>query len=141
MTTEQYSDRANRSLSELVKQTTDESSALARLELELAKAELAAKGKQIGAGARAFGGAGLFGFYAFGALTATLILVLAELLDSRLAALIVTAAYAAIASVLALRGRNRVQGAMPPVPERAIDSVREDIEVVKQSAKEARSDG
>jgi tetrahydromethanopterin S-methyltransferase subunit C len=140
MATEQNSDR-DKSLSELVTQMTDQSSALARMEVELAKAELAAKGKQIGIGAGAFGGAGLFGFYAFGALTAVLILVLAEFVDSWLAALIVTVVYAAVAGVLALVGRTRVQEASPPVPERAIESTREDIEVAKRSAQEARSDG
>jgi hypothetical protein len=129
----------DKSLSELVKQLTDQSSELARKEVELAKAELAAKGKQVGIGAGAFGGAGLFGLYAFGALTAALILLLADAVDSWLAAAIVAAAYAAIAGVLALVGRSRVQEATPPVPERAIESTKEDIETAKTSAKEARS--
>jgi len=129
----------DKSLSELVKQLTDQSSELARKEVELAKAELAAKGKQVGIGAGAFGGAGLFGLYAFGALTAALSLLLADAVDSWLAAAIVAAAYAAIAGVLALVGRSRVQEATPPVPERAIESTKEDIETAKTSAKEARS--
>jgi lipopolysaccharide export LptBFGC system permease protein LptF len=129
----------DKSLAELVKQLTDQSSALARMEVELAKAELAVKGKQVGIGAGAFGGAGLFGFYAFGALTATLILLLAEAVDSWLAALIIAAVYAAIAGVLALVGRSRVQEGTPPVPERAIESTKEDLDTAKRSAKEARS--
>jgi uncharacterized membrane protein YqjE len=138
MTADQQNLDHDKSLAELVRQLSDQSTALARMEVELAKAELAAKGKQIGLGAGAFGGAGLFGFYAFGALTATLILLLADTVDSWLAALIVTAVYAAIAGVLALMGRSRVQEGTPPVPERAIESTKEDFETAKRSAKEAR---
>jgi hypothetical protein len=131
--------REDQPLNELVKQLSDQSTRLARMEVELAKAELAQKGKQIGIGAGAFGGAGALGFYAVGALTATLILALAEALDPWLAALIVTAAYAAIAGILALVGRSRVQAGTPPTPERAIESTKEDVEAAKRSAKEARA--
>jgi hypothetical protein len=127
------------SLAELTRQLSEQTTTLARMEVELAKAELQQKGKQIGIGAGAFGGAGLFGFYAFGALTATLILALAELVDPWLAALIVTVVYAAIAGVLALIGRSRVQEGTPPTPERAIESTKEDVDTAKRSAKEARA--
>lgn len=127
------------SLSELTRQLSEQTTTLARMEVELAKAELQEKGKQIGIGAGAFGGAGLFGFYAFGALTATLILALAEAVDPWLAALIVTVVYAAIAGVLALVGRGRVEKGTPPTPERAIESTKEDVDTAKRSAKEARA--
>jgi hypothetical protein len=127
-----------RSISELVKDLSDQSSALARKEVELAKAEMTLKAKRLGMGAGAFGGAGLAGLFALGALTATLILALSEAMDAWLAALIVTVAYAAIAGVMALIGKNRVEEGPPPVPERAIDSTKEDVEYAKQSAKEAR---
>ena len=58
------------SVAELIKQLSEQSSRLARQEVELAKAELAYKGKRAGIGAGMFGGAGVFGFYALGALTA-----------------------------------------------------------------------
>jgi hypothetical protein len=128
-----------RPVGELVKQLSDQSTRLARLEVELAKAELQQKGKQIGIGAGAFGGAGLIGLLALGALTATLILALSEFVDGWLAALIVTALYAAIAGVLALVGRSRVQAGTPPAPERAIESTKRDVEVAKRSAKGARA--
>jgi len=123
-----------RSLAELVKQLTEQSSELARKEVELAKAELAVKGRQLGTGAGAFGGAAVIGLLALGALTATLILALDEAMDAWLAALIVTVVYAAIAGVAALLGRSKVQEAGPPVPEKAIESTKEDVEVAKQSA-------
>lgn len=128
-----------RPVGELVKQLSDQSTRLARLEVELAKSELQQKGKQIGIGAGAFGGAGLIGLFALGALTATLILALTEVVDGWLAALIVTVLYAAIAGVLALVGRSRVQAGTPPAPERAIESTKRDVEVAKRSAKEARA--
>jgi hypothetical protein len=127
------------SLAVLVRQLSDQGTRLAQLEVELAKAELQQKGRQIGIGAGAFGGAGVFGLYAFGALTATLILALATLVDGWLAAAIVTAAYAAIAGSLALVGRSRVEAGTPPAPERAIESAKLDVDAAKRSAREARA--
>src|SRR5919197_6100488 len=91
-----------RPTSELLKQLSDQSTTLVRQEIELAKLELREKGKKAGMGAGMFGGAGLFGLYAMGALTATIILALATFLPGWLAALIVAALYGAIAGVLAL---------------------------------------
>ncbi|HEX4717250.1 MAG TPA: phage holin family protein [Thermoleophilaceae bacterium] len=125
-------------VSELVKQLSDQTTTLVRQEVELAKAELAEKGKKAGIGAGMFGGAGLFGVFAFGALTATFILALSEAVTPWLAALIVTLVYGAIAAVLALQGKNKVQEATPPVPERALDSTKEDVAWVKTRAKSAR---
>jgi hypothetical protein len=132
------SENDERSLAELTKQLSDQTTALARQEVELAKAEMAIKAKRLGIGAGAFGAAGLVGLFAGGALTATLILALATAMDAWLAALIVTVAYGAIAGVLALVGKGRVESGTPPVPERAIDSTKQDVEQVKRSAKEAR---
>jgi uncharacterized membrane protein YqjE len=131
-------DLSDRPMSELVKQLADQTTALVRQEVELAKAELTEKGKRAGLGAGMFGGAGVVGLYAVGALTAALILVLATAIDGWLAALIVGVAYAAVAGVLALMGRTKVQQATPAAPERTVETVKEDVEWVKQSAKTAR---
>lgn len=64
----------DRSLAELVKQLSDQTTTLVRQEIDLAKSELAVKGKQAGVGVGMFGGAGMFGLYALGAMTACLIL-------------------------------------------------------------------
>ena len=64
------------SASELVKQLSEQTSRLVQQEMELAKAELSEKGKQAGIGAGLFGGAGVFGLYALGALTAAIIAAL-----------------------------------------------------------------
>ena len=126
------------SVAELVKQLSEQSSRLARQEVELAKAELAYKGKRAGIGAGMFGGAGAFGFYAFGALTAAAILALSLAMSGWLAALIIAVLYGAIAGVLALQGKNKVQQATPPVPEEATESVKEDVQWAKTKAQQAR---
>jgi MFS family permease len=125
-------------IADLVKQLSEQTSRLARQEVELAKAELTVKGKRAGVGAGMFGGAGLFGLYALGALTATIILALATAMTAWLAALIVAALYGAIAGVLALTGKSKVQAATPPVPEEATESVKEDVRWAKTRAQEAR---
>ena len=53
--------------------------------------------------------------------------------------LIVTAIYAAAAGVLALVGKSRVEAGTPPVPEEAVESVKEDVEWAKTKAKSART--
>src|SRR5205085_7067574 len=90
------------SVTEVVKQLSEQTSRLARQEVELAKAELAVKGKRAGLGAGMFGGAGVFGFYALGALVSGAILALGTAVAGWLAALIVTVVLGAIAGGLAL---------------------------------------
>jgi hypothetical protein len=126
------------SVAELVKQLSEQTSRLARQEAELAKRELAVKGKRAGIGVGMFGGAAVFGFYALGALTATAILVLATAVAPWLAALIVTAVLGAVAGVLGLQGKTKVQQATPPVPEQASESVKEDVQWAKTRAQRAR---
>jgi MFS family permease len=126
------------SLAELIKQLSEQSSRLARQEVELAKAELAYKGKRAGIGAGMFGGAGVFGFYGLGALIAAAILVLATAITAWLSALIIAVVLAAIAGVLALQGKSKVQQATPPVPEEATKSVKEDVQWAKTKAQQAR---
>ena len=69
-------DLRDRSLGELLKQLSEQTTRLVHQELELAKAELAQKGRQAGMGAGMFGGAGALGLAAVGALTACFILAL-----------------------------------------------------------------
>jgi hypothetical protein len=77
------------------------------------------------------GGAGVAGLLALGTLTAFLILLLNEWMDAWIAALILTVVWAAVAGVLALQGRNKVQEAAPPVPEQTVDTLKEDVEWAK----------
>jgi uncharacterized membrane protein YqjE len=124
---------------ELLKELSDHTTTLVRQEIELAKAELGEKGKKAGLGAGMFGGAGLFGLFALAALTTCIIVALDSAMPLWLAALIVAAVYGAIAAVLALQGRNKVQEAGPPVPEQATESVKEDVQWAKTQAKSGRT--
>ncbi len=127
----------DRSTGELLKELSEQTSTLVRQELELAKAEMSEKGKQAGMGAGMFGGAGLFGLLAMIALTACLVMALDRVMVDWLAALVVTAAYAAIAGVLALQGRNKVREAAPAVPEQTRDTLKEDVEWAKTQRQSA----
>jgi hypothetical protein len=123
---------SDRSIADLLKQLSDQTATLVRQELDLAKAELTAKGKQAGFGA------GVFALYAVGALTACLILALSTAMAGWLAALIVSVVYGAVAGVLALAGKNKVQAGVPPLPEQAVESTKEDVQWTRQRAKEGR---
>jgi MFS family permease len=127
------------SASELVKQLSEQTSRLVRQEVELAKTELAIKGKRAGVGAGMFGGAGLVGLYAVGALVTAAIAALATAVDTWLAALIVGVVLAAVAGIVALTGKKKVQEAMPPVPEDSVESVKEDVQWTKTRAQQGRS--
>jgi len=127
------------SLSELLQRLGDQAGRLARQEVELAKAEMSAKGKQVAFGVGAFSASGLLALLAFGALTAAAILALATGMDGWLAALIVAVAYLLLAGVAALIGKAKVEKAAPAVPERTIESVKNDIDATKEKVKEARA--
>ncbi len=129
----------DRPMGELVKQLSDQTSHLVRAEVELAKAELAEKGKKAGMGAGMFGGAGLFGVFGFAALTAAFIAALDLAMATWLAALIVAVVYFAIAGIAALMGKKKVDEATPLAPQQAIDTTKADVEVAKARVKEARS--
>lgn len=129
---------SERSIADLLKQLSDQTATLVRQELELAKVELTDKGKQAGIGAGMFGAAGIVGLYGVGALTAAIILALSLAMAGWLAALIVAVVYGAIAGGLALSGKNRVQKGVPPTPEQTVQTVKEDVELTKQRAREGR---
>jgi Putative Actinobacterial Holin-X, holin superfamily III len=131
-------DLRGRPIGDLLKQLSEETTTLVRQELELAKAEVTEKGKKAGTGAGMFGGAGVAAFLGLGALTAALIAALDAAMPLWLAAFIGGALWLAVAGVLALQGRNKVQEATPPVPEQTTESVKEDLQWAKTRAKSAR---
>jgi len=127
-----------RPLGEVAKELTSDLSLLVRQEIELAKAEMTEKGKTAAPGLGMLGGAGLVALCAAGALTAFLVLVFSLFLPDWLAALIVGAALAAVAYVLIKQGKERVADAGKPVPEKTIETVKEDVEWAKTRASSAR---
>jgi hypothetical protein len=126
---------ADASTAQLVSQLTEKSTELIRAELRLAQAEMTAKAKHAGVGAGLFGGAGLIALYGVGSLIATVILLLALVMDPWLAALIVTVVLFAVAGVAALLGKKQVSEATPPKPEQTIDNVQRDVQAVKEGSK------
>jgi hypothetical protein len=128
-----------RSTAELVKLASEQISHLVRDELRLAQAELTVKGKQAGIGAGMLGGAGVVALYGVAALLTTVVLLLALVMPAWLATLIVGVVLLFIAGAMAMIGRARVKRATPPVPERAVNSVKEDIGTVAEAVKERGS--
>jgi Flp pilus assembly protein TadB len=133
------SDLRERSIGELLRQLSEQTTRLVHQELELAKAELTHKGKQAGAGAGLFGGASALGLAALGALTACFILALNAIMPAWLAALIVAVVYGIIAFVLVKQGQARMKRAGPPVPEQTIETVKEDVEWAKTQMRSDRT--
>lgn len=126
----QETDLREQPIGDLLKQLSEETSTLVKQELALARAELEQQGKRAGKGAGMLGGAGVAGLLTLGALTATLIGVLDTAMAFWLAALIMTAVWAAVAGVLALQGKNKIQQATPPAPQ-TVETVKEDVRWAK----------
>ena len=80
-----------------------------------------------------FSGGGLLALYGLGCLLAAAIIGQATAVAAWLAALIIGAVLFAAAGIAALLGRAELRKATP-VPERAVDSVRADVEEIKESA-------
>ncbi len=128
----------NKSTAELLRDLSNEMTALVHQEVELAKAEMSAKSQRMGAGAGMFGAAAVAGLLAAGALVAAAIAGLATALSVWLAAIVVGVVLLIVAGGLALTGRAQVGRATPPVPEEAIRSSKEDVEWLKTQAKSAK---
>ncbi|HEX3541129.1 MAG TPA: phage holin family protein [Acidimicrobiales bacterium] len=123
---------------ELVGDLGRELTTLIHQEMELARVELAEKGKRAGLGAGMFGAAAVLALFGIGCLTACVVGALAQVMSLWLAALIVAIAYLVVAGILALTGKREVEEATPPVPEQAVESTKEDVEWLKTQARSAR---
>jgi Putative Actinobacterial Holin-X, holin superfamily III len=113
------------------KQVAEHASALARLELELAGLELKQKAGMLGAGIGLGVGAAVVVFYGVGFIFATIAAALMTFLDAWLALLIVSLFLLAVAALLGLLARSRLQRATPPVPEQAIREAKLTTEALK----------
>lgn len=131
-------DLRERSIGEIAGELTRDLALLGRQEFELAKAEMAEKGRVAAPGIRMLGGAGVAGLMAAGAITASSILVLSIFLPEWLAALVVGAVLAAAAYLLVKRGTGHVKKAGVPIPEQTLETVKEDVEWAKTRATSAR---
>ncbi|WP_337062260.1 phage holin family protein [Kineococcus sp. G2] len=120
------------SIGQLVSDLTQQVSHLVRDEVQLAKMDLAEKGKKAGKGLGAFSVAGLLAFFGIAALVTTAIAALALVLDVWLSALVVAVVLLVVAGIAALVGKKEVQQAAPPVPQAAVDGVKKDVGAVKE---------
>lgn len=122
------------STAELIRQLSEEVSRLVGDELRLAKLELTEKSRHAGLGAGLFGGAGVVALFGGGSLVAAVIMLLAQVMPGWVAAVIVGVVLLATAALLGLLGRRQVAEATPAAPERTIESIKHDIDAVRERA-------
>jgi len=120
------------STGELVKQLSEQVSALVRDELKMARLELTRKGRFAGLGMGMYGASGLVALYAIACLIAAVIIAIAGEIQPWLAALIVGVVLLVVSAVAALMGRSRMRRATPPVPEQAVEGTKADVGEVKE---------
>ncbi|NLU75143.1 phage holin family protein [Streptomyces sp. HNM0575] len=121
-------------VAELVKQASEQLSEVVRSEMRLAQAEMKEKGKRAGLGGGMFGGAAIMGVLALWALVFAAIAGIAVALPVWAAALIVAGGLLLVAGVMALAGKHELGSATPPKPEQTIDSVKADVDAIREGA-------
>jgi hypothetical protein len=104
---------------------------LIEAEIESLKAEVIGKLKAAGIGAGFLVTAGAFAFFAVLVLTAAGVLALALVLPAWAAALIVGGALLVLAGIAAAIGVAQLKHGVPPTPTQTIESVKEDVRVVR----------
>jgi uncharacterized membrane protein YqjE len=97
-------------------------------DLELAKLELAAKGRLLVVAIALGIFAAFVGVGALATLTACLVLALALVVPSWAAALIVTALYLVIVAIAAISAKSRLTRALPLYPRDALETLKENLE-------------
>jgi uncharacterized membrane protein YqjE len=134
-----HDDPRQQPLGELMKQLADQMSRLIRSEVRLARAETAEKAQVYARAAGMLGAAAVVGLLAGFAMTLFLIYLLRLALPLWAAALIVTVVYGMVGFALLGTGRKKLQEARTPLPERTVESVKEDVEWLKtQTRSDAR---
>ena len=113
-----------RGLGAATRLVSERASALVRLELQLALAELKKKAAVLGVGIGLLVGAALLAVYGIGFALATAAAGLATTMSTWLALLIVTGAVFLVVAVLALVGIGRLRKATPLVPTQAIEEAK-----------------
>lgn len=126
--------RSTESVGELVRQASEQLSHLVQQEIRLAVVEIKDKGRHAGLAAGLAGGATLVALFGVGAVLAGVIAALALVLPVWAAALIVGGVLLVTAAVLGLVARGQMSRAVPPVPEQAIASSKQDVAQLKERA-------
>jgi hypothetical protein len=124
-------ERAQPGLGAATRAVSERVSAIVRLELQLAAAELKKKLSALGVGIGLLVGAGVLALFMLGFLFATIAAALSIVLDLWAALLITAGILALIAAVLAFLGITQLSKGSPPVPEQAIEEARLTTEALK----------
>lgn len=119
------------SFGELLGELANNSAALVRDEIELAKQEMREKVSVLQSGAVTIAIGGLLAFVALLTLTAAAVAGLAHVMDTALAALLVGVALAAVGGSIALIGIGRLKRTSLK-PQQTIETLEEDKEWLKQ---------
>lgn len=122
-----YQRREEPPLSELFSTLSNQTMHLFRQEVRLAQAEMTEKASEAGRNAATIGVGLMLAMGAFHALVAALILVLAQYVETWVAALIVGLLLAAVGGLLVKFGIDKLK-TIDPAPRETIDSVRESKE-------------
>jgi uncharacterized membrane protein YqjE len=122
------------SFAELVQNIVADVQGLIRSEIRLAKTELKEEASTAGRASSLLVGGLVFAFYAVGFLLLTVVYALATAMPNWLAALIVGVVVAIVAGIMAMLGYQRIKH-VNLKPEQTIDTVKEDVEWVKQQAR------
>jgi len=111
---------------------------LARLEVELAKSELASKGRNAALGVGLLIAAVLAGLMLIATLVTAAILAVALVVPGWAAALIVAGLLALLTGACLLIGVRCLRSAVPPVPKQAIETSKENVEWLKTRLRSVR---
>jgi hypothetical protein len=124
----------NRGLGAAVKQVAEHASSLARLEVQLAAAELQRKAQALALAIGLGAGAVLFLLFTLGFGLAAIAAAIALALPTWAAILIVAAGTLILSALLASGAYFLFQKGSPPFPEQAIEEARRTTEVIKPRA-------
>ncbi|GAB2677012.1 phage holin family protein [Thalassiella azotivora] len=120
----------DRSLGEIVGDIAKDLSTLVRQEIDLAKTEAKAEVTKAGKGAGLLGGAGVAGNLFLVFVSLALVFLLDRVMPLDLAALVVALLWGAVAAVMALMGRKKLQEADPTLPA-TTQTIKEDVQWAK----------
>lgn len=120
------------------KRLADDLRELARLEVRLAKTELASKAQHAAIGIGLLVVAGLSGLLLLATLVAAAILAFALVFPAWAAALVVAGILALLAAVSALVGARMARSATPPIPHEAIETTKENVEWLRKQLRSVR---
>lgn len=125
-------DSADKSVGELLGELSDGLQRLVHAEVRLAATEARRKARRAAKGAGSLAVAGVLALGGLGVLLACAVLALGQVLPGWLAALLVGVGVLLLAGMTGLVGGAALRRAVPPVPERTLLSLRDDVEVIRK---------